>query len=108
MNFSKILEKIDIGISKGHIVAFSPKQDINNSSSPDTIPPKLFRIIRFSEWNKKEYIQFREPGKELDLKFFSKNYGVDIKKLDSLDTQQQISKEGKINLDMNISIFQTH
>lgn len=96
MKESDILEKIDICISENQIVSFSPKQAINKINDTNTIPPKLFKIIRFLEWEEQEYLQFREPGKELDPKFFKDKYGIDVLVSTKLEVESQFPEAGII------------
>lgn len=86
---------MDQAISEGHLVAFSPIQDIKKAKGSEAIPPKLFKVVRFTEWNGTEYIQFREPGKELDTKFFVKNYGVEILQISKLNLLQDHPETGR-------------
>jgi hypothetical protein len=94
MNFSIILEKIDQGIANNYLVSFSPKQDINKSEA-QAIPPKLFKIVRFLDWKDEEYLQFREPGKELDPKFFLNNYSIKVLLPSKLNLDTKFEENGK-------------
>jgi hypothetical protein len=93
INYSIILEKIDQGIADNFLVSFSPKQDINKSEA-QAIPPKLFKIVRFLDWKDEEYLQFREPGKELDPKFFKTNYSIEVLSPAKLNLDSKIEETG--------------
>ena len=90
-----VLDKIDNCLTEKQIVSFSPKQAINKNNATDTIPPKLFKIIRFLGWKKGEYLQFREPGKKLDPKFFKDKYGIDVLESAKLEVSNRFPEEGE-------------
>lgn len=97
MDYSMLLEKIDQGIADKYLVSFSPKQDANKSQT-QAIPPKLFKIVNFLDWKNEEYLQFREPGKELDPQFFLNNYKIKVLSPGKLNIDTQIDEKGKVVL----------
>lgn len=94
MDFASLIEKIDSEILEKQLVSFSPLQNLKKSMEAQTIPPRLFRILQFLDWKGEEYLQFREPGKELDPTFFSRNYEIEVLSLGKLDIESDLKEEG--------------
>lgn len=95
MDFTALIEKIDSEILEKQLVSFSPQQNLKKSMEAQTIPPRLFRILQFLDWKGEEYLQFREPGKELDPGFFAKNYDIEVLALGQLNIESDIKEEGR-------------